>query len=123
SAVLPKGPSVTATADAADDPPNRRLAAHVEIVVNAVEDEDYVSWLRRESMLADASRIAGQFSGIGSVWQSPCANPDPEAAVGKSSEWFPAYPISMITKSDHSFLGTLADEDLWRAFEAIGIKA
>jgi trehalose synthase len=93
------------------------------MVVSAVDDEDYVNWLRRESMLADASRIAGQFSGIGSVWQSPYANPDPESAVGKSSVWFAAYPISMITKSGHSFLGTLADEDLWRAFEAIGIKA
>jgi hypothetical protein len=37
--------------------------------------------------------------------------------------WFTAYPISMITKPGHSFLSTLADEDLWRAFEAIGIHA
>jgi trehalose synthase len=92
-------------------------------VVNTVEDEDYVSWLRQESMLADASRIAGQFSGIGSVWQSPYANPNPGAAIAKSSVWFTAYPLSMITKPGCSFLGTLADEDLWRAFAAIGINA
>jgi len=31
--------------------------------------------------------------------------------------------MSMITKPGHSFLGTLADEDLWRTFQAIGIHA
>jgi trehalose synthase len=87
-----------------------------------VEDHDYVSWLRQESMLADASRIAGQFSGIGSVWQSPYADPNPRTAIEKSSVWFTAYPISMVTKPGCSFLGTLADEHLWRAFTAIGIN-
>jgi trehalose synthase len=90
---------------------------------SANEDEDYVRWLQQESMLADASTIAGQFSGIGGVWQSPFANPNPTAAMGKSSVWFTAYPISMITKPGHSFLRTLGDEELWRAFEAIGINA
>src|SRR5215207_3369701 len=93
------------------------------MVMSAVEDEDYVSWLRQESMLADASRIAGQFSGIGSVWQSPYATPNPGAATGKSSVWFTAYPMSMITKPGCSLLGTFADEDLWRTFAAIGITA
>jgi trehalose synthase len=86
-----------------------------------VEDGDYVSWLEEESMLADAGRVSGQFSGIGAVWQSPFATPDPAAAMRKSSVWFTAYPISMITKPGHSFLGTLADQELWRALEAIGI--
>ena len=89
----------------------------------ASEQRDYVSWLQRESMLADASRIAGQFSGIADVWQSPFATPNPTAVVGKSSVWFTAYPISMITKPGHSFLSTLGDDDLWRVFEAIGINA
>ncbi|HXQ54933.1 MAG TPA: maltose alpha-D-glucosyltransferase, partial [Actinomycetes bacterium] len=74
-------------------------------------------------MLADASRIAGQFSGIADMWQSPFATPNPAAVVGKSSVWFTAYPISMITKPGHSFLSTLGDDDLWRVFEAIGINA
>ena len=43
--------------------------------------------------------------------------------MAKSSVWFTAYPISMITKPGHSFLSTLGDEELWRAFEAIGINA
>jgi trehalose synthase len=74
-------------------------------------------------MLADASRIAGQFSGIADVWQSPFAIPNPTAVMGKSSVWFTAYPISMITRPGHSFLGTLGDEGLWHMFEAIGINA
>jgi trehalose synthase len=89
----------------------------------AGEDKDYVRWLQQESMLADASTIAGQFSGIADVWQSPFANPNPAAAMGKSSVWFTAYPISMITKPGHSFLSTLGDEELWRVFEAMGINA
>jgi trehalose synthase len=87
------------------------------------EREDYVSWLQQESMLADARRIAGQFSGIADVWQSPFATPNPTAVMGKSSVWFTAYPISMITKPGQSFLETLGDEELWRAFEVIGINA
>jgi trehalose synthase len=81
----------------------------------------YVSWLVERSMLEDAKRYATLFSGQGSMWQNPFANPDPRAAIEKASVWFTAYPISMITKPGTSFLGTLGDEDLWAAFEAIGI--
>jgi trehalose synthase len=88
----------------------------------AGEREDYVRWLQQKSMLADASRIAGQFSGIADVWQSPFAIPNPTAVMGKSSVWFTAYPLSMITKPGQSFLGTLGDDDLWDMFEAIGIN-
>ena len=85
--------------------------------------KDYVSWLQQQSMLADASRIAGRFSGIADVWHSPFATPNPTAVMAKSSVWFTAYPISMIPKPGHSFLGTLGDENLWDVFAAIGINA
>jgi trehalose synthase len=87
------------------------------------ERKDYVRWLQQQSMLADASRIAGRFSGIADVWQSPYAMPNPTAVMEKSSVWFTAYPISMIPKPGHSFLGTLGDENLWDVFAAIGINA
>ena len=90
---------------------------------SVVEGEDYVRWLQEESMLANAGTIAGQFSGIGAVWQNPFADPNPVAAIRKASVWFTAYPISMITKPGQSVLCALGDEDLWRAFEAIGINA
>jgi trehalose synthase len=87
------------------------------------EQEEYVRWLQQKSMLADASRIAGQFSGIADVWQSPFATPNPTMVMEKSSVWFTAYPISMIPKPGQSFLCTLGDEDLWRVWAAIGINA
>jgi trehalose synthase len=83
----------------------------------------YVAWLKRESMLQDAKLIAGQFSGQGSMWQNPFARPDAVSAVSAAPVWFTAYPISMITKSGQSFLGTLADPQLWEAFAKIGIRA
>jgi trehalose synthase len=85
------------------------------------ENPAYVTWLVNQSMLADASDIAGQFSGQGSMWQNPYANPDPRAAIEKASVWFTAYPISMITKPHTSFLGTLGDQHLWSTFQEIGI--
>ena len=47
------------------------------------------------------NQFAKQFSGQGSMWQNPFANPDPRAAIEKASVWFTAYPISMITKPAH----------------------
>ena len=87
------------------------------------ENPEYVDWLIEKSMLSDATTIATQFSGQGSMWQNPFAHPDPRAAIEKASVWFTAYPISMITKSGSSFVGTLGDRDLWQAFERIGIEA
>jgi trehalose synthase len=84
-------------------------------------NQAYVDWLLDQSMLGDAAAFATHFSGQGSMWQNPFANPDPRAAIEKASVWFTAYPISMITKPGSSFLGTLGDEDLWAAFEQIGI--
>ncbi len=83
----------------------------------------YVAWLQRSSMLHDANLISNQFSGTGSMWQNPYANPNPEAAIRAAGVWFTAYPLSLMTKPGHSFLGTLADADLWRSFERIGINA
>jgi trehalose synthase len=91
--------------------------------MSVTEGEDYVGWLRENSMLANADKVAGRFSAVGGVWQSPFADPQPAVAVERSSVWFTAYPLSMITKPGHSFLGTLADEHLWQAFASIGIDA
>jgi trehalose synthase len=82
----------------------------------------YVSWLLSRSMLADANEISRQFSGQGTMWQNPFANPGPRQAVETASVWFTAYPISFITRPGESFLAALADEDLWNAFSTIGIE-
>ena len=83
----------------------------------------YVEWLRSQSMLADANEISRQFSGQGTMWQNSFASPGPRNAVDTASVWFTAYPISFITRSGESFLAALGDEELWKAFAAIGIEA
>lgn len=82
----------------------------------------YVAWLQRQSMLQDAITLSAQFSGQGSMWQNPFANPNPSKAIETASVWFTAYPLSLVTKPGHTFLGTLADPGLWEAFESVGIR-
>jgi trehalose synthase len=82
----------------------------------------YVSWLLSQSMLADANEISQQFSGQGSMWQNPYAEPSPRGAVDTASVWFTAYPISLITRPEESFLKSMSDEALWKAFAEIGIE-
>ncbi|TPG32676.1 maltose alpha-D-glucosyltransferase [Mycolicibacterium hodleri] len=82
----------------------------------------YVSWLLAQSMLADANEISQQFSGQGSMWQNPFANPNPRGAVTAASVWFTAYPLSLITRPEESFLTAMADEEMWKAFAEIGIE-
>jgi trehalose synthase len=86
-------------------------------------NDAYVKWLVEQSMLHDAQALATQLSGQGSMWQNPFAHPDPRAAVERAAVWFTAYPLSFITRSGDSFLSGLADEELWRAFQEIGIDA
>jgi trehalose synthase len=86
-------------------------------------NEAYVTWLVEQSMLHDAQALATQLSGQGSMWQNPFAHPDPRAAVERAAVWFTAYPLSFITRSGASFLSGLAEPELWRAFQEIGIDA
>jgi trehalose synthase len=86
-------------------------------------NEAYVTWLVEQSMLHDAQALATQLSGQGSMWQNPFADPDPRAAVERAAVWFTAYPLSFITRSSASFLAGLAEPELWRAFQEIGIDA
>jgi trehalose synthase len=89
----------------------------------AADNDEYVQWLVRESMLWDAKQLAIQLSGQGSMWQNPFASPDPRTAVERASVWFTAYPLSLITRPGESFLSGLADSALWNAFREIGIDA
>ena len=83
----------------------------------------YVEWLKRQSMLGDADILSRGLSGQPSMWRNPYARPDARRAIRSASVWFTAYPISLITRPGQSYLGALAGEELWRAFEAIGINA
>lgn len=83
----------------------------------------YVEWLVRQSMLKDADVLARQLSGSPTMWRNAYARPDARRAIATSDVWFTAYPISLITRPGQSFLAGLGDEELWAAFERIGITA
>jgi trehalose synthase len=83
----------------------------------------YIQWLEERSMLHQAQELARRYSGNALQWQHPYGTPQPRAAVARASVWFTAYPASTIAASSGaSVLATLADERLWRAFQAIGIQ-
>ncbi|MDN3494936.1 maltose alpha-D-glucosyltransferase [Planococcus sp. APC 4015] len=83
----------------------------------------YVEWLVRQSMLKDADVLARQLSGQPAMWRNPYARPDARRAIATSDVWFTAYPISFITRPGESFLAALGDDQLWSAFERVGISA
>ncbi len=83
----------------------------------------YLKWLKKQSMLYNAECLAKKYSGSKKQWQRQYALPQPEEAVEKASVWFTAYPPSTITKDGESMLQALGSEELWEAFENIGIKA
>lgn len=83
----------------------------------------YVEWLVRQSMLRDADVLARRVSGQPTMWRNPYARPDARRAIATSDVWFTAYPISLITRPGQSFLAALGDDELWSAFERIGITA
>jgi trehalose synthase len=82
---------------------------------------EYVAWLVGQSMLADAEELGRQLSGTPAMWRNPYARPDPRRAVSSASVWFTAYPISLITPPEKSFLAAVGDDRLWDAFQQIGI--
>jgi trehalose synthase len=86
-----------------------------------MDGQAYAAWLRERSMLEAATRLAGRFSARAGTSHNPFALPNPLAAIEKASVWFTAYPMSMITKPGVSFLATLGDPALWKAFQSIGI--
>lgn len=81
----------------------------------------YIRWLRNGSMLRTAERQATKYAGRATMWQNPYARPRPRAAIKVSSVWYTAYPASLITKGRDSILTTLGHDDLWQAFQEIGI--
>lgn len=83
----------------------------------------YIRWLEARSELHQARVLARRYSGNSIQWHHPYGEPEPDAARARASVWFDAYPASTITDaSGASVLATLADERLWRAFQAIGIQ-
>lgn len=81
----------------------------------------YIRWLRNNSMLSVAEKQSVKYAGKATMWQNPYAKPRPRAAIKMSSVWYTAYPASLITKGNDSILATLGQDNLWQAFQDIGI--
>jgi trehalose synthase len=108
------GSPATAAAEPAVNPPGQALPA---------DGMAYIHWLEERSMLYQAKALAQDYSGNAIQWRHPYGKPQPRAAVTRASVWFTAYPASTIAASPGvSVLATLADERLWRSFQAIGIQ-
>jgi trehalose synthase len=86
-------------------------------------DAGYIQWLEQNSMLYQAEVLSKRYSGSGVMWQHPYALPQPRKAAACASVWFTAYPASTITRDGESVLRTLGDENLWKMFSDIGIRA
>jgi trehalose synthase len=100
------------------------ICAMPAAVAQQPEDASYIQWLEERSMLHHADILARQYSGSSAQWQRPYGRPQPRQATARASVWFTAYPASTLAASaDASVLTTLADERLWRSFQAIGIQA
>lgn len=88
-----------------------------------VADQAHIQWLEERSMLHQAQLLAQRYSGSAAQWQRPYGTPQPRLALSRASVWFTAYPASTLPSAPGaSVLSTLADERLWRAFQAIGIQ-
>jgi trehalose synthase len=104
-------------------PPPPQAAAGAAAQPDSADASAYVHWLEERSMLHQAQQLATQYSGNAIQWQHPYGKPQPRAAVSRASVWFTAYPASTIAAAPgSSVLATLADERLWRCFQAIGIQ-
>ena len=107
---------------------SRRSASTAPVVVPPPFEADgrnpaYVAWLERQSMLDDAITLGRQLAGHHAMWNNPYASPNPRAAVAQASVWYTAYPLSQMSGPGESFLGALGADDLWAAFQKIGIDA
>jgi len=99
------------------------LAVTRKIGLASAGNNNYLLWLKGESMLEAANRLATRYSGRGHMWRNPYARSRPRSAIHQASVWFASYPNSLITKNGSSILATLGDKALWQAFQEIGIQA
>lgn len=81
----------------------------------------YIKWLKQNSMLYHADKLAADYSGKARLWQNPYGKPKPRKALQKSSVWFTAYPVSIIKKDSETILQSLSNPKLWSTFKDIGI--
>jgi maltose alpha-D-glucosyltransferase/alpha-amylase len=85
-------------------------------------DEEYISWLEKQSMLFNSFQLSKTISGSCIQWRHPYGIAHSKEACNLAPVWFTAYPSSIISKPGTTVIRSLADRMLWRAFREIGIQ-
>lgn len=97
-------------------------ASNPNVGAPTADNPKYIEWLESESLLHNAEIMATTVSGKGMQWQGEYTEPQAKNAVDMAPVWFNSYPISTIAGEGETFFTVFSDEDLWRAFEEIGIQ-
>jgi trehalose synthase len=84
--------------------------------------ENYIEWLKKQSMLYNAPIVSEAVSGHGVQWRHSYGRPQTKEVVTAAPVWVLGYAGSMITRPDESVLELWGDEGLWQAFSEIGIR-
>lgn len=82
----------------------------------------YLRWLKERSMLHQARQSVLRVSGQDLQWRHPFGQPQPLAAVRRSSVWLLDYPGSVITQPGKSVLATWGEPALWDALHNLGVE-
>lgn len=85
-------------------------------------DDDYVQWLKSQSMLQAARDRVHLYAGQSRMWQHPYAETRARDASAIASVWLTVYPDSIITEEGGSVLQALAHERLWHSLSQLGIQ-
>lgn len=84
-------------------------------------DPAYVKWLDERSFLTQARKQGESLSGRAEQWRYRYGDPQPRAAVRRTSVWLLDYSGSVIPARGKSVVATWADPDRWRLLREVGI--
>lgn len=93
------------------------------ISMYANQDTKDIEWLKKNSILYQASILENQYSGNKIQWQHQYGFPESEKICSLAPNWITSYSFSTITAPDKSVIETIGSEKLWNILEDIGITA
>ncbi|MGN0903719.1 MAG: maltose alpha-D-glucosyltransferase [Alphaproteobacteria bacterium] len=83
---------------------------------------EYIEWLKENSMLENAGRLAKTLSGKKEQWGHGFAVPKAREAVKDMPVWFNSYPASTIPFRGQKFIPYCGDARLWRVLRELGVS-
>lgn len=83
---------------------------------------EYIEWLKENSMLYNAGKLAKKFSGKKDQWAYGFALPQARKAVQDMPVWFNSYPASTIPFKGQKFIPYCGDARLWEVLQKMGVS-